>query len=53
MRTRAVERRRYSMVIGERMYNSAEIEALYRRFASSRPLKFVPTARGDLPLHAG
>jgi hypothetical protein len=34
MRTRAVERRRYSIVIGERMYNSAEIEALYRRFAS-------------------
>jgi hypothetical protein len=34
MRTRAVERRRYSMVIGERMYNSAEIDALYQRFAS-------------------
>jgi hypothetical protein len=23
------------------------------RAPSSRPLKFVPTARGDLPLHAG
>ena len=34
MRRRAVERRRRSVVIGGRMYNSTKIEALYRRFAS-------------------
>jgi hypothetical protein len=34
MRRRTVERRRCSVVIGGRMYNSTEIEALYRRFAS-------------------
>jgi hypothetical protein len=34
MRIGGVERRRYSMVMGDRTYNSSEIEALYRRFAA-------------------